>query len=66
MGLEALIGADVCEEGDLGLLFAVEVDLGLDVVHVDLGGGGPRYLTGPGGKVPSFQGQGGKRGRIGR
>ena len=32
----------------------------------DLGMGGPRYLTGPGGKFPSFQGHGGKRGRIGR
>ena len=56
----------MCEEGGPGLLLAVEVDLGLVVVHVDLGSGGPRYLTGPGGKVPSFQGQGGKRGRIGR
>lgn len=51
--------------GGPGLLLAVEVDLGL-VVLLDVGSGGPRYLTGPGGKVPSFQGQGGKRGRIGR
>ena len=29
------------------------------------GMGGPRYLTGPGGKFPPFHGHGGKRGRIG-
>lgn len=61
---EVVDGAERWQDG-LGLLLAVELDLGLDVVLEDLGSGGPRYLTGPGGKAPSFQGQGGKRGRIG-
>ena len=58
--------ADAGEVGGLDIFIDDDLarDVELDLVDLDMGG--PRYLTGPGGKTPSFHGQGGKRGRIGR
>ena len=50
-------GVEDWEEDGLDIL--TDDDLARDV-DVDLGIGGPRYPTGPGGKFPSCQGQGGR------
>ena len=49
--------ADAGEVGGLDIFIDDDLarDVELDLVDLDMGG--PRYLTGPGGKTPSFHGR---------